>query len=220
MEKYLGKKDVVGIFSSVRDKIRENKAELIRLDSELGDGDLGLTMDKGFTEVVDNFSNLEKESNLGIFFKKAGLAMAKAVPSTMGTFLSLGLIKAGDAIMGKESITLEDAVEMLKAAIGIMVQKGKAKKRGDKTILDAFFPALDELEKACARKETLAAAFAMASEGAKKGAESTKLMKSTTGKAAIYGEKSIGKQDPGATVGMFIFEGITAYLGGTASPEK
>ena len=42
------KKDVIGIFTSIRDKIKANKDELIRLDSEIGDGDLGLTMDKGF----------------------------------------------------------------------------------------------------------------------------------------------------------------------------
>ena len=211
---YIDKKDLFGIFTSIRDVIRINRDELIRLDSELGDGDLGLTMVKGFDSIVENLGNYADETDIGKLLKKAGFIMSDAVPSTMGTFLSIAILKSGDAVKGKDKIEPADMPVMLRNAIDAMVQRGKAKKRGDKTILDALFPALDELEAALSAGKPIKDAVGAAYTGAKRGTEETKKMKSTVGKAAVYQEQSIGKQDPGATVGMYIFEGIYKYLSG------
>ncbi|MHB8065652.1 MAG: dihydroxyacetone kinase subunit L [Ruminiclostridium sp.] len=206
------KKDIIDIFFLIFQKIKENKDELTRLDSELGDGDLGITMYDGFSAICDSFGKFENVKDMGILFKKIGFVMGETVPSTMGTLLSIGLVKAGDVVKDKEVITLEDTPLMLSNVIAAMVQRGKAKNRGDKTILDALYPALTELENAVKAKSSLREAFENASSGAKAGVEATKLMKSTVGKAAIYGDQSIGKQDPGATVAMYIFEGIANYF--------
>jgi dihydroxyacetone kinase len=68
---------------------KKNKDALTRLDSKLGDGDLGLTMDKGFRAVCESFAKFEEENDMGSLFRKIGFVMSEAVPSTMGPFYPL-----------------------------------------------------------------------------------------------------------------------------------
>ena len=207
----LKKADIISIFRFIRDNMENHKDELTRLDSELGDGDLGLTMCKGFQVICNDCDQHKDETDIGAFIKLLGLAMSDAVPSTMGTLLSLGIIKSRKAVAGKQEIEAADTAKMLSAAADAISTCGKTR-RGDKTILDALYPALDslqaKLQQNCSLKEAIGAAL----DGAEAGAANTKNMKSTIGKAAVYGEQSIGKQDPGATVAVIILEGIFNFL--------
>lgn len=205
------KSDLIGIFYEIRNLIVEQKGELLRLDSVMGDGDLGLTMEAGFEKICENFCKLESENDIGIFLKKSGFAMAAAAPSTMGTLMATAIMKSGDAVKGKQCIEKSDIHMMIKNAIEGIEQRGKAK-RGEKTILDSFYPAYEGSVQAIDEDKSLLEVFRMAYEGARKGVENTKTMQSVHGKAAVYREKTIGKQDPGATAGMYVFEGIYAYF--------
>ena len=75
-------------------------------------------------------------------------------------------------------------------------------------MLDALYPAVEALSAAAAAGDTLAAAWEKAYEAAKDGVEKTKSMQSVHGRAAYYQEKSIGRQDPGATAVMYMIKGI------------
>ncbi|MGI6586236.1 MAG: dihydroxyacetone kinase subunit DhaL [Lutisporaceae bacterium] len=207
---YIDKKDMIGIFNEIRKIFSEQKEELLKLDSAIGDGDLGLTMEAGFDRICENFSNLEPEEDMGVLLKKSGFAMAAAAPSTMGTLIATAIMKSGDVVKGKTCIDRQDIPEMIKNAIVGIEQRGKAQ-RGEKTILDALYPTLESCEAAVNKDLPLAEIFRLAYEGAKKGVEDTKAMQSVHGKAAVYREKTIGKQDPGATAGMYIFKGIYEY---------
>ena len=203
--------DIIEIFKEIKTVIDDKKEELLRLDSVMGDGDLGLTMEAGFTKICDNFIKLEGESNISNFLKKSGFAMAGAAPSTMGTLVATGIMKSGDPVKDKEYIELEDLPKMLMCAISSIEMRGKAK-RGEKTLLDSLYPALEEMEKSIKVGGSFATVIEAAYGGTKQGVQDTKALKSVHGKAAIYGEKSIGKQDPGATAVMFIFQGINNYF--------
>lgn len=207
----ISKSDLTGMLNRIKDLMLEQKEELISLDSVMGDGDLGLTMEAGFVRICENFSSLEQEKDLGIFLKKSGFAMAAAAPSTMGTLVATAIIKAGDAVKSKQCIDKSDIPLMLNNAITGIEQRGKAK-RGDKTILDSLYPAYEACQSAVDEDRPLSEIFRMAYEGAKQGVEATKAMQSVHGKAAVYREKTIGRQDPGATVGMYIFKGICDYF--------
>ncbi|HOS68976.1 MAG TPA: dihydroxyacetone kinase subunit DhaL [Bacillota bacterium] len=206
----IDKKDLIGIFNEIRKVFSEQKEELLRLDSAIGDGDLGLTMEAGFMKICENFSNLEAEEDMGVLLKKSGFAMAAAAPSTMGTLIATAIMKSGDAVKGKACIDRQDIPEMIKNAIAGIEQRGKAK-RGEKTILDSLYSAYESCEAAVKNDLPLTEVFRVTYEGAKKGVEDTKAMQSVHGKAAVYREKTIGRQDPGATAGMYIFKGIYDY---------
>ena len=79
-------------------------------------------------------------------------------------------------------------------------------KPGEKTILDSIYPAAESL--LADRDGDFKEALRNAAEKAAEGSESTRSMKSVHGRAAYYGEKSIGLLDGGSVVGRLIFEAL------------
>jgi phosphoenolpyruvate---glycerone phosphotransferase subunit DhaL len=194
----------------INDKMQEDKDYLVDLDSVMGDGDLGLSMSKGFavaSRTMDDYT----EKDIGKALFQAGIAMNNAASSTMGTLMATALMRAGKAVKGREEIDLADIVEMGIAAVEGIRERGKAS-LGDKTILDALVPAVEELKKGFKSDSSILSSFEAAYQAAKDGLEATKDMIAQHGRGRYYGEKSRGKQDPGATVAVLIIEVMSNYL--------
>lgn len=200
------KEELTQILDSIVAVMEGAKEELIELDGAMGDGDLGLTMVNGFTAVAEEIRALD-ETDMGKIMMKLGMKMNATVPSTMGTLISVCFIKAAPAAKGKTELTLQDMVKMGQGAVAGVMERGKSKP-GDKTMLDALHPAVEALGAATASGDTLSDAWQKAYEAAKDGVEKTKTMQSVHGRAAYYQEKSVGRQDPGATAMMYIVSGI------------
>lgn len=194
------------ILGHIVKSMEDAKEELIALDGAMGDGDLGLTMCKGFEAVYQEIDNLE-ETDMGKLMMKLGMKMNSVVPSTMGTLISTCFVKSAPKVKGKIELNLSDLAAMGRAAVDGVMQRGGSK-IGDKTMLDALHPAVVALEQAILENKTIAEAQKDAYQAAIKGVEQTKSLKSVHGRAAYYNEQSIGRQDPGATAVMYIFRGI------------
>lgn len=194
------------ILGHIVKSMEDAKEELIALDGAMGDGDLGLTMCKGFEAVYQEIDNLE-ETDMGKLMMKLGMKMNSVVPSTMGTLISTCFVKSAPKVKGKTELNLSDLAAMGRAAVDGVMQRGGSK-IGDKTMLDALHPAVVALEQAILENKTIAEAQKDAYQAAIKGVEQTKSLKSVHGRAAYYNEQSIGRQDPGATAVMYIFRGI------------
>lgn len=194
------------ILGNILESMQDAKDELIALDGAMGDGDLGLTMCKGFEAIYQKIDILE-ETDMGKLMMKLGMKMNSVVPSTMGTLISTCFVKSAPKAKGKSELNLTDLVEMGKAAVDGVMQRGGSK-IGDKTMLDALAPAINALEQSLSENKTLAEAQQAAYQASIEGVEKTKTLKSVHGRAAYYNEQSIGKQDPGATAVMYIFRGI------------
>lgn len=205
-------KDVVGIFSSIVTLLAGKKDTLTQLDSEIGDGDLGRTMVSGFKAALESLETMSDGTDLSAMIMEAGLSMADRVPSTMGTLLSLGMIRAAREIKGIGSIDETVFLNMLKAAIAGIEERSKAK-RGDKTLLDALVPAADAYSDSLAQGGGFPQCVEAASGAAWAGIEATRQMKAVYGKAAAFGISSIGKQDAGATAVAFVLDGIRLWFG-------
>lgn len=206
MEK-LNLQDIFEIFKGISSKMSEKRDELISIDSLMGDGDLGITMDTGFKKIVEETSKYAQEKNIGKTLMKLGFAMANTVPSSMGTIVATAIMKSSASVKEKEEINLNDCVQMLNDAIKGIENIGKSK-RGEKTILDSLYPAKEKLETAVSEGLDMKSSFKSALQGAAAGAQDTKAMKAVHGRAARFNEDSIGKQDAGATVAMYIFEAV------------
>jgi dihydroxyacetone kinase-like protein len=89
--------------------------------------------------------------------------------------------------------------------------RGKAG-RGDKTILDVLYPAIEAMRSEYEQGHEAKQVFAAVYDTAKKGLEETKNTVAKFGRPAYYGEKTIGRQDPGGTAGLYIIEGIVNYI--------
>lgn len=185
-------------------KMNENKDYLIKLDQQNGDGDLGVSMSEGFAAAYA-FVQGSEETDLGKLFMKMGGVFNEAAPSSLGTILSFGFMGMAKALKGKTEIGLSEAAEAMKAGVEKIMDKAGSKP-GEKTILDALCPAVEML---CTEAEgDVKEALKKAAEKAAEGSEATKEMRSVHGRAAYYGEKSIGLLDGGSVVGRLIFEAI------------
>src|SRR5699024_7482004 len=186
--------------------MNDNKEYLCQLDGALGDGDIGVTMNTGFTHVnlVLEEEEYEDVSELLI---KSGTVMSDKAPSTMGTLLAFGFLNAGKNLKGVKEVNINNLYEFFINIAEEISKRGKAD-IGDKTILDSLVPGANAIKSEINNddKPSLTNAIAYAYEESKNGMEKTKNMQSNKGRASRYLEKSIGKQDPGATVAKLIFE--------------
>ncbi|PIE33581.1 dihydroxyacetone kinase subunit L [candidate division KSB3 bacterium] len=202
--------DIQAIFKNLDAMMADQKDYLIELDATVGDGDLGITMTKGFSAAVQTIDTLD-ESDVGQLMAKAGMSIAQAAPSTMGTLIGSGFMKAGKAVKGKTEIELADmAVAMTQFVEGIMA-RGKAKP-GEKTLIDSLHPATQALQQAAESGVSLKEGLKRAYDAACQGLEATKDMVPQHGKQVPHREKSKGLHDPGATVGMLIMRVFAEYV--------
>jgi dihydroxyacetone kinase-like protein len=201
--------EIKEIMNSIKEIMDENKDYLIELDQKMGDGDLGLTMSKGFNAACESMA--EDEEDIGALLLKASMAMNNAASSTMGTLVSSGIMQAGKTAKGHTEIDDQTFVKMVEEFVDGIKKRGKAEV-GDKTILDAVVPAVESLKSDLDSGTELPEAMVNALSAAEEGVEATKEMVSQHGRAHYYGEKSKGKVDPGAVAGMLMFKAVKDYL--------
>lgn len=199
---------LVNMLSEISKTMDENKEHLIELDSVAGDGDLGLTMTKGFRAAYEKAA-ASGETDAGCLLYNAGKAMSSAAPSTMGTLMALGLMQGGKILKGKSELTDEDIADFLVAYEEAVMTRGKAK-LGEKTFLDGFDPGVKAMKEALKSGEDLASASQKAVTAAEDGFKAAKSMMAVHGKPAVKGEASRGMDDPGAAVAVLIMRAVAA----------
>jgi len=200
----LAKDEIIKILQNLKQLFNDNRDYLLELDARMGDGDLGLTMSKAFTAVYDELRDTT-ETDIGKLLMKAGMLMAKAAPSTMGTLMGTGFMRGGKAVSGKAELTTANLAEFFQAFVTGIMERGKAKP-GEKTIIDSLKPAADTLMEL--RGEDVGKALQEALRSSQNGLESTKNMVAQHGRMAYYKEQSKGQEDPGATAGVILIKGF------------
>jgi len=209
MSRSLSIAELQGIFADLSRTMAENFDLLTELDAAAGDGDLGITMSKGFAAAAKAAEGYT-EKDAGRLLLLAGMAIAKEAPSTLGTLIASGFMKAGKEVAGKEEVGLAESALVLSGFVRGIMERGKCKP-GEKTIVDALLPAVESLQGAGAG-ESFAAAWQAVLAAAEKGLEATKQMQAVHGRAAYRGENSIGTVDPGATVGVMLVKAVVAAV--------
>ena len=192
------------VITSISDIMTENKDYLVSLDQQNGDGDLGISMSSGY-EAVKNYVIASEERDLGKLLMKCSSVFNEAAPSSLGTITAFGFMGMAKALKGKEEATFAECADALDAGLNKIMEKAKSKP-GEKTILDALYPAIEVLKNSDGSDKV--AALKSAAAASAEGSENTKNMKSVHGRAAYYAEKSIGTLDGGSVVGKLIFEAI------------
>ena len=86
------------LFEAVAAVMNENADHLCEMDAFMGDGDLGLTMKKGFSALPGILRETD-EADIGKRLMKAGMKMTSVVPSTMGTLMGSGIMEGGKALL-------------------------------------------------------------------------------------------------------------------------
>jgi dihydroxyacetone kinase/dihydroxyacetone kinase-like protein len=98
---------------------------------------------------------------------------------------------------------------MARAAIEGMKKRGQSD-LGDKTLLDAFVPAIDEFEKSIAEGKSAGEAVRAASIVARQKTEEIKPWVAKRGRASYTGERSCGTYDAGSIAVAMMAEQLAA----------
>lgn len=198
------------IVQHLKNLMDEERDHLLEIDRAIGDGDLGLTMTKAFTAANDDATE-STEPLPGKLLIKLGMSMAQAAPSTMGTLLATGFMRGGKAVSDFSTIDTDGLSQFFRAFVDGIMERGKTKP-GNKTVVDALFPAAESLEKSAACGEELPVAIKVAAKAADEGREAAKGMMSQHGKAAVFQDQTIGVEDPGAYVGSLLLRGFSEAI--------
>jgi dihydroxyacetone kinase-like protein len=178
-------------------EMAENKGQLTKLDSAIGDGDHGINMDRGMQAALAKAEELEGP-DIGALFKAVGMALVSKVGGAGGPLYGSFFMQLGAATAGKEELGAQDWRAALEAGVKGVQARGKAE-RGDKTMVDALGPGLEALVKALDEGASLDEALQRSADAAEEGVKETVPMVARKGRASYLGERSAGHQDPGAT---------------------
>jgi dihydroxyacetone kinase-like protein len=206
--------DLRQMLAYVAESMAREEAYLTSLDSAIGDGDHGITMRLGFQAIREKVQGLPESAGLDAILREAGLAFMGATGGAIGVLLGKMLIAAGATLKGKQEIGATEFQALLAAMETALVAAGKAQP-GDKTLLDAVHAANQAL--AAESAQDLRTALKVASEGARRGAESTAQMTARLGRSSRLGDRALGNPDPGATSFYIILRSITEFVERQAS---
>jgi phosphoenolpyruvate---glycerone phosphotransferase subunit DhaL len=177
--------------------IAEHRGELVTLDREIGDGDHGENLDRGFAAVLGRLDGLGDDATPGAVLKLVATTLISTVGGASGPLLGTAFLKASGAVGDAPELDAAAVADLLEAARDGIVLRGKAEV-GDKTMIDAWTPAVDAARGAAASGGSAAEALAAAADAAQAGAESTDPLVARKGRASYLGERAIGHRDPGA----------------------
>lgn len=189
------------------DVIHENAGLLTELDSAIGDADHGSNMDRGMTAVVAALDVTELSSAADLF-KKVGMTLVSSVGGASGPLYGTFFLRFAGRLTD-EPVDVAALGVALHAGVEGIVQRGKAEV-GDKTMIDAWAPALEAYDGAQA--DGLAAALRAAAEAGSAGRDKATDLVAHKGRASYLGERSAGHQDPGATSTALLLETAAATL--------
>jgi phosphoenolpyruvate---glycerone phosphotransferase subunit DhaL len=178
-------------------EIAAHRAELVKLDTAIGDGDHGTNMDRGMRKAVEKLDATEGD-DVGALMKAVGMALVSSVGGAAGPLYGTLFLQMGTASAGKQELDLGGWTSALEAAVDGVKARGKAEP-GDKTMIDALVPAVDALRAATDDGSGLADALRRSADAAGQGVEATIPMEARRGRASYLGPRSVGHQDPGAT---------------------
>jgi len=124
----------------------DNEKYFCELDAVVGDGDFGYSLARGFEVVLSDWETMEYSDVAGLL-KKTAMVLSKRIGGTSGPIWGTAFLRAGGALNDVAAPSADQAIAALRAAIEGIKQRGGAD-LGDKTLLDALVPAVDELESA------------------------------------------------------------------------
>lgn len=184
------------VVRTMSDIALENELYFTELDGVCGDGDFGISLANGFRKLMEEWDTLDRSSP-GMFLKKVSMIITSRVGGVSGAIWGTGFMRAGFAAGDKPELTADDVIAMLRAAEEGMKKRGQSD-QGDKTLLDAFIPAVDELERVLKSGGSTQEALDAAAIKARSQTEAIKPWIAKRGRASYTGERSCDTYDAGS----------------------
>jgi dihydroxyacetone kinase len=196
--------DIIKIVDLMAEVIIENEVYFCDLDGVAGDGDFGMSLSKGFRQIKAEWNELDKE-DIGSFLKSCGMIITEYCGGASGPIWGSAFRAMAKYAKGKEELDAMEVGEMLAEAVAGIQKRGGAK-LGDKTLLDALIPAAEAIKENSGLGMT--EALKEGANAAVAGAEKTKEISASKGRATYVGDRSINHPDAGAMAIGVIFQEV------------
>jgi len=193
------------IFEKMVEAIKENKDYLSEIDAQLGDGDHGINMNKGFSSAYNKIKG--KEINFSDSLEVLGNTLLNEIGGSMGPLYGIFFLKMSETIKEKENINKYDFSKMLHNAIDGIKELTDAE-IGEKTLIDTLLPAAYAFDKSIDKGKNFFDALLDLIKAAQEGKNATKDMIARYGRGSRLKESSIGKLDVGAVSCYIILNSI------------
>ena len=201
----------IRFLSTFADRIHEQRDELTRLDSAIGDADHGINMDRGFTAVRAKLAELDG-ADLGATAKAVGMTLISTVGGASGPLYGTFFLRLGTTFGDADETDTVGLGAALRAGLEGVVHRGKAE-IDDKTMVDAMGPAVDAYEATAGNGISAALDAAVAAAAA--GRDRITPLVARKGRASYLGERAANHQDPGATSTTILFESLRDAVAGS-----
>jgi triose/dihydroxyacetone kinase / FAD-AMP lyase (cyclizing) len=207
-----GKKDPVleATLRRIAAALLEAETELTALDQAVGDGDLGISMSRAARGILENLDTLAAQPVATALMSLSHL-MRRVIAGSSGPFYAVGLgraaarLKQGDGAPHAWAAAFEGACDAISELGGA--------KLGDRTMLDALYPAAAAFRRVIEQHGTWIEAVTSAASAAEEGVQKTAQMIPKRGRSVYIGERALGSPDPGA-------EAIAVWLRGIAGRTR
>ena len=194
--------------------IAEQRDYLVDLDRAIGDGDHGENMDRGFKASVEALGQAQPASVAEVL-KTVAKTLMSTVGGAAGPLYGTAFLRASKAA-GDGELDGAGVAALIAGALDGIQARGKAT-TGEKTMVDAWTPALEAARAAAEAGSDPVAVLEAAATAAEAGAAATEPMRATKGRASYLGERSIGHLDPGAVSTSLILRAAVRAAGEVGS---
>jgi phosphoenolpyruvate---glycerone phosphotransferase subunit DhaL len=185
-------------------EIARNRDYLTQLDAAIGDADHGINMDRGFAAVLSMVESADGTAP-GELLLQTGATLVLRVGGAAGPLYGTAFRDAGRTLGDRSTFGLPELADALEAGLEGITKLGAAEE-GDKTIVDAWTPAVRALQGARSGEPTRATRAARTA--AEAGSAATTTMEAKKGRASYLGPRSVGHRDPGATSTALLFAAL------------
>ena len=190
--------------------VAEQRDYLVDLDRAIGDGDHGENMDRGFKAAVEALGQAQPASVAEVL-KTVAKTLMSTVGGAAGPLYGTAFLRASKAA-GDGDLDGAGVAAVIAGALDGIQARGKAT-TGEKTMVDAWTPALEAARAAAESDSDPVAVLEAAATAAEAGAAATEPMRATKGRASYLGERSIGHLDPGAVSTSLILRAAVRAAG-------
>jgi dihydroxyacetone kinase len=170
--------------------------KLTAMDQAVGDGDLGLSMERGAQAVLDAIPRLDLAHPPAALAALATL-LRRVLGGTSGPLYAVFLLRASSSLSTAGTLAPQAWATAFTAGVEAIAQLGDGR-AGDRTMLDALIPASQTFVAALQNGIASEAALSQAASAARGGAEATASLTPRRGRSSYLGDRVAGHPDPGA----------------------
>jgi len=203
---------VIGWLRESAKVVSEHRQELIDLDRAIGDADHGENLDRGFSALMKKLDDGERPATPAAALKLAAMTLMSSVGGAAGPLYGTAFLRAAASLGDTEQVGPNEIAALLRAARDGVVARGKAES-GDKTMVDAWTPAVEAADTAAGAGASAVEVLAAAANAAHAGAAATEPLIARKGRASYLGERSAGHLDPGAVSTRLILQAAVDAAG-------